>query len=140
MSEKQQPPLPSPEVVRDLVKVGVEQIKVRQKELDLQEKESQRQYDFAKQALVVQAEDRRDARQYRRKRTNDRYLFVGALFLVVVGLVLALSYMNKDDLAKEVAKAVGYFSAGGLSGYGVSKARSHREIDTDEDEEPAPSL
>ena len=136
MSEKQQPPLPSPDVVRDLVKVGVEQIKVRQKELDLQEKESQRQYDFAKQALVVQAEDRRDARRFRRKRTNDRYIFVGALFVLVVVLVIVLSYMGKDELAKEVAKAVGYLSAGGLSGYGLSKARNRRDADADDEDEP----
>jgi VIT1/CCC1 family predicted Fe2+/Mn2+ transporter len=133
MSDKQQPQLPSPDVVRDLVKVGVEQIRVRKQELDLQEKDSQRQYDFAKQALSVQAEDRRHAREHRRKRTNDRYLFVGVLFLLGVAMVIALSYMDKDALAMEVTKLAATFLAGGLSGYGLSKARARPETDSEED-------
>lgn len=139
MTDKQQPQLPSPDVVRDLVKVGVEQIRVRKQELELQEKDSQRQYDFAKQALVVQAEDRRDARKYRRKRTIDRYIFVGLLFAVGIIFILVLSYMNKDELAKEISKLAATFLAGGLSGYGLSKARARREVDTDEEgAEPDP--
>lgn len=39
--------------------------------------------------------------------------------------------MGKDALAKEIATLVGTFLAGGLSGYGISKARGHREIDAD---------
>ncbi len=139
MTEKQQPPLPSPDVVRDLVKVGVEQIRVRKQELDLQEKESQRQYDFAKQALTVQSEDRRDARKYRRKRTIDRYFFVSILFVSGVSFILVLSYMNKDELAREISKLAASFLAGGLSGYGLSKTRARRETDADEEAEPDPS-
>lgn len=138
MSEKNQPQLPSPDVVRDLVKVGVEQIQVRKQELDLQEKESQRQFDFAKQALAVQAEDRRHAREHRRKRTNDRYVFVGVLFLFGVTFILALSYLGKDDLAKEITKLAGTFLAGGLSGYGLSKVRPRRESESEEEPDSEP--
>jgi VIT1/CCC1 family predicted Fe2+/Mn2+ transporter len=134
MTDKQQPPLPSPDVVRDLVKVGVEQIRVRKQELDLQEKDSQRQYDFAKQALGVQADDRRHAREHRRKRSNDRYIFVAVLFLLGVGFILALCYMGKDEMAKEISKLAASFLAGGLSGYGISKARDRRETDLDDED------
>jgi len=131
MTEKQQPPLPSPDVVRDLVKVGVGQIRVRQQELDLEEKESQRQYEFATKALGVQAEDRRDARNYRRKRDVDRYLFVGALFLLGVAGILVLSYMGKDELAKEISKLGAFFLAGGISGYGMGKLGTRREPESE---------
>ncbi|HEX9942383.1 MAG TPA: hypothetical protein VGG03_10230 [Thermoanaerobaculia bacterium] len=133
MTEKHQPPLPSPDVVRDLVKVGVEQIRVRKQELDLEEKESQRQYEFAKEALKVQAEDRRDARKYRRKRSVDRYIFVGALFLVGVTFILWLSYLGKDELAKEISKLAATFVAGGLSGYGLGRLRNRRDVERGED-------
>jgi hypothetical protein len=136
MTEKAQPPLPSPEVVRDLVKVGVEQIRVRQQELDLQEKESQRQYDFAKEALAVQAEDRRDSRKYRRKRDLDRYIFVGIIVALVISLILTLSYMGKEELAKEITKVAASFVAGGLSGYGLAKNRNRRETETEDDSTP----
>ena len=115
------------------MKVGVEQIRVRQQELDLQEKDSQRQYEFAKQALAVQADDRRDARQYRRRRTIDRYIFVGVLFLVGVGFILVLSSMGKDELAREITKLSVTFLAGGLSGYGLSKTRARRENDSEDE-------
>lgn len=129
VTDKQASPqqLPTQEVLRDLVKVGVEQIRVRQQELELQEKENQRQYDYAKEALGVQAGDRRDARQHRRKRDLDRYCFVGGLGLLGVILILALSYMGKDDIAKELAKLGAFYLAGGLSGYGFGKARARRE-------------
>jgi VIT1/CCC1 family predicted Fe2+/Mn2+ transporter len=139
MTEKQQSLLPGPDVVRDLVKVGVEQIRVRQQELDLQEKDSQRQYEFAKQALAVQADDRRDARQYRRRRTIDRYIFVGVLFLVGVGFILVLSSMGKDELAREITKLSVTFLAGGLSGYGLSKARARRENDSEDEADLEPA-
>jgi VIT1/CCC1 family predicted Fe2+/Mn2+ transporter len=135
MTEKHQPPLPSPDVVRDLVKVGVEQIRVRKQELDFEEKESQRQYEFAREALAVQAEDRRDARKYRRKRAADRYIFVGALFLVGVVFILWLSYLGKDELAKEISKLAATFVAGGLSGYGLGKLRNRRENERDDDDD-----
>ncbi|MEA2602438.1 MAG: hypothetical protein QOF89_3430 [Acidobacteriota bacterium] len=133
MTEKQQAPLPNPDIVRDLVKVGAGQIQVRKQELDLQEKEGQRQYDLARQALSIQAEDRRHAREHRRKRTNDRYVFVALLFLVGVGFIFALSYMGKDGLAKEITKLAATFLAGGLSGYGLSKTHSRHEIDVEEE-------
>ena len=141
MTEKQQSLLPGPELVRDLVTVGIGQIRVRQQELDLQEKDSQRQYEFAKQALAVQAEDRRDSRQHRRRRTIDRYIFVGVLFLLGVGFILALSYMGQDELAREITKLSATFLAGGLSGYGLSKTRARRENDAEDevDLEPARS-
>jgi len=133
MTEKQQAPLPNPDVVRDLVKVGAGQIQVRKQELDLQEKEGQRRFDLAVQALAVQVEDRRHARELRRKHTNDRYVFVVLLFLAGVGFILALSYMDKDDLAKEITKLAATFLAGGLSGYGLSKAHSRNENAADEE-------
>jgi VIT1/CCC1 family predicted Fe2+/Mn2+ transporter len=139
VSDKQQPQLPSPDVVRDLVRVGVEQIKIRKQELELQEKESHRQYEFAKQALAAQAEDRRDARKYRRKRTVDRYIFVAVLFAFGVLFILALSYMGKDELAKEISKLTATFLAGGLSGYGLSKARARRAANVDEEVELTPN-
>jgi hypothetical protein len=133
MTDKQQPQLPSPEVLRDLVKVGVEQIRVRQQELDLQEKENQRQFDYATKALGVQAEDRRDARNHRRKRDLDRYWFIGSLFLLGILLILTLAYMGKEELAKELAKLAAFYLAGGLSGYGLGKARGRRENSSDDD-------
>lgn len=133
-----QPQLPSPEVVRDLVKVGVEQIKIRKQELELQERDGHRQYEFARQALAAQAEDRRDARKYRRQRTVDRYIFVAVLFAFGVLFILALSYMGKDALAQEISKLAATFLAGGLSGYGLSKVRARREADTDEEVETRP--
>ena len=140
MTEKQQVTLPNPDVVRDLVKVGAGQIQVRKQELDLQEKEGQRRFDLAKQAFAIQAEDRRHAREHRRKRTNDCYVFVALLFLAGVGFILTLSYMGKDDLAKEITKLTATFLAGGLSGYGLSKTQPRREIDADEEgADPAPS-
>jgi VIT1/CCC1 family predicted Fe2+/Mn2+ transporter len=139
VTDKQQPQLPSPDVLRDLVKVGVEQIRVRQQELDLQEKENQRQYDYAKEALGVQAGDRRDARQHRRKRDLDRYWFIGGLFLLGVLLIVVLSFMGKDDLAKELAKLAAFYLAGGLSGYGLGKARGPRQTPPDDDGQDAAS-
>jgi VIT1/CCC1 family predicted Fe2+/Mn2+ transporter len=133
MTDKPQPTLPSNEVVRDLVKVGVEQIRLRKQELDLQEKESQRQYEFAKAALSVQAEDRRESRKYRRKRDVDKYFFVGLLVILGATLIIWLSYMGKDELAKEIAKLAAFFLAGGLSGYGLGRHRSRRETEPDDD-------
>jgi VIT1/CCC1 family predicted Fe2+/Mn2+ transporter len=138
MTEKQQAPLPSPDVVRDLVKVGVEQIRVRKQELDFQEKESQRQYEFAREALSVQAGDRRDARQYRRKRDVDKYVFVGGLILLGVVFIVVLCYMGKEELAKEISKLVAAYAAGGLSGYGLGKLRERREAESEDDSEENP--
>jgi len=137
MADKPQPPL-SPEIVRDLVKVGVEQIRIKQQELDLEEKESQRQYDFAKEALTVQAEDRRDSRRFRRKRDLDKYIFAGCIVALVVILIFALSYTGKDEIAKEIVKLALYYSAGGLSGYGLSKIRNRRDSESEDDNPPSP--
>lgn len=135
MADKPQAPL-NPEIVRDLVKVGVEQIRVKQQELDLEEKESQRQYEFAKEALSVQAEDRRDSRKFRRRRDLDRYIFVGCIVALVVTLIFALSYTGKDELAKEIAKLTAYYVAGGLSGYGLGKLRNRRDSESEDSGPP----
>lgn len=42
--------------------------------------------------------------------------------------------MGKDELAQEITKLAATFLAGGLSGYGISKAHSRRETEADEED------
>ncbi|MFY9825664.1 MAG: hypothetical protein WAM82_30095 [Thermoanaerobaculia bacterium] len=134
MTEPKSPPQTlSPEVVKDLVKVQFEQLQVHQKELDLEEREGQRNHDFALKALGAQTEDRRDARKHRIKQDIVKYVFIGILVLLGVTLVLWLTYMGKDSFALEISKVVLYSTLGGVGGYGVGKRRQPPEAEPDDD-------
>lgn len=83
-------------------------------------------FEFSKKALEAQIEDRKSQRDVAMKMEKNRLYMAGFLGIALSGIVITALYLNKETVALEIIKAVGYFVAGGASGYGLKKAKDSK--------------
>ena len=105
------------------LEISEKQIVIQAEQLTIQKQRDANSYAFSKQALETQADDRKNARDYNKKKRRDKYIFSSIVVFVISGLIVYSIYRDKDQFATEIVKAVIYLTAGGAGGYGVSKAQ-----------------
>lgn len=134
------PPLPNVSVFREMLRQSAEQLEVRKKELDSQERirtleleiqeSSNRQgWDYAARALDVQAQDLREVRSHEARLMVYRLVAAVIIGLSGMGFIILLLRMGKDQLAADLVKVIGGFAAGGLAAYWFGKARGRAEAE-----------
>jgi len=125
----------APSVIEDMVRQQAQQLEIRNRELDLREKEIDRQAAYAEKVLVAQSYDLKDQRQH--EGTQTRTKIIGA----VTGFVLILTFLavciltGHEAIALEIVKAVVYLGAGGSGGYAYARTRGKRGESDDEPEQ-----
>jgi hypothetical protein len=131
-------PLPSESVFREVLRQGAEQIEVRKRELesqerirtrelDLQEFNNRQAWDHAGRALNAQAQDLREVRAHEARLMLLRLVAAAVIGLSVMGFMIALLRMGKDQLVGDLIKVIGGFTAGGMALYWFGKARGRAE-------------
>lgn len=117
------PPEKQIKLLEDFVRQQGQQIELRKRELEIQEKDRGRYWDHAAKVLDAQKSDLIDQRKHRRSQSKVR-LFSGILltilFFVFVGWAL---YLNKDQIVMDLLKIFLGFLAGAPSGYLWGKSR-----------------
>ncbi len=106
------------------------EIETRQDELDLEKQKDSHNFEFSKAALDAQERDRIHERECKRNQYKDRYRLVFWVVLILASIIVASLYLGSEKLAMEIAKGIGYISAGLLGGYGLGKNSKPGESDT----------
>jgi hypothetical protein len=98
-------------------------------QIELQKQNLTESYQYAKGTIEAQLEDRKDTRDHQRKIQRERMTFAGILVLVLALFVGYSLYLNKDQIALEIIKAIAFLAAGGMGGYAVGRYRSSQAKD-----------
>lgn len=119
----------SPDLIEKFLDSQNRQVEAKVKETELQFQQDSNNFEYGKLALEAQSNDRVNERISARKTSRERYIFLFAVIALVVGLIATAMWLNKDEMAKELVKALIYVSAGALGGYGLGKAKGKNEPD-----------
>lgn len=122
--QPQQPQPLTPELAERLLNQQAEQLKVRQRELDLEEKDATNQYNYAQQALNVQATDLQMAREHEGKQTLKQYIFVAVIVVFLLAFLGYAMQLGKDEIAKDALKILLGLVSGGAGGYAIGRSAS----------------
>lgn len=111
----------TPDLFERFLDNQTKEIAIRQHELDLEKQKDSHNFEFSKAALDAQERDRIHERECKRNQYKDRHRLVFWVVLILAGLIVAALYLGSEKLAMEVAKGIGYITAGLLGGYGLAK-------------------
>ncbi len=92
---------------------------IRQQEIDFKKSQSEKNYEFAKDALWIQSEDLKDMREHEIKKERNSQMITILAILLLFTIVLFAMYLNKDEILIEFGKIAGYIFGGGITGYGL---------------------
>ena len=102
-------------------------LNLRAREMDLRLQELNNAHNFSEQALSAQLQDREAERRHRRGEQHSWYIFVGLLVLVLLITMLASLFLDKDEFARELLKALLYVAPAGAGGYFYGKHREKKQ-------------
>lgn len=127
--EEQSASLPT-QFIEVLVANQTKELEVRARELELHRQTDRHNFEYAQAALAAQVQDRQAERESRRKSKVHTYIFVSFVILLVIALVSIALWLNKDQVALEVIKAIVYLLSGGGAGYAIGKTGKPLSPDT----------
>lgn len=120
----------TPEVLKDMVEflskeshIRQQELELRREELSIRKEQVHNAHEFSMESLRLQAQDFQDERSHQSRSFNQRNGFGIAFLLILIGFTIFLLQSNHEELAREIMKAIGFFAAGGLSGYGYASFR-----------------
>lgn len=119
----------SPELIERWLENQNKQIEAKARETELQFQQDNHAFEFGKLSLDAQGRDRIHERTNSRKSQRDKMVFVFAIILVIAVLVAVALFLNKDEIALELVKAVIYVTAGAVGGYGYARTKPKGESD-----------
>lgn len=121
-----QNPQYSVEIIEQFIKVQSDEIELRKHELELRKQQDQNGFQFAKESLNAQKEDRREGRDtYLKVSKYLLFTVVAIVFIIAVLLGFAI-YMNNAELAIKIVEYFIVFSAGGAGGYSIGKNKKSK--------------
>ena len=113
-------------MVEQILRQTGDQIEIRKRELELQEKNSDHEHEYLTAALAAQAEDLKHQRKHEGSQQLTRYVFSGLVIVVLLIFLGFCLYAGKDQFAQEFAKLVLYGGGGSVGGYWYGRARSDK--------------
>jgi hypothetical protein len=122
VSESSRVPPFKPEILEKLLDIQLKEQARKGEEIQLRDKESERNAKYADDVLQAQVRDREHEREHDRRMTKNKFIFAGLCLvavLIFIGVALA---MNKDAFVLEALKLSAAFFAGGAGGYGIGRS------------------
>ncbi len=114
---------PNAELLSKWVEVQSNDIKLQTERLRIEEQELKHNHEIAKITLEKQVADRDAQRDFIRKCRKDNFLFISGIIAVIGGLIISALFLNKDQIAMEIIKAVLFIVSGGAGGYALGKSK-----------------
>lgn len=116
----------SPDLINKFLDNQTEELRLKATELELERQKDNNGFQFAQKSLVAQAEDRRHEREVDAKnRGRQLWLVFGVAALIVITVIVAL-VLDKEEVAKEIVKAVVFVAVGFLGGFGAARAKREK--------------
>lgn len=112
----------------------VQDFNLRHRELEQRERESIRGYEYAKAALHIQVEDRKDERK--KELVNSRYGFwiVTLTILSVITLIMYALHLGKEAFVLDIVKVLVGAAGGGGVGYLAGYRKGQKESVVEDDQ------
>ncbi len=131
-------PVPAPQATAPqldrFLDLQTQELNLRAREMDLRLQELNNAHNFSEQALSAQLQDREAERRHQRGEQHSWYVFVGLLVLVLLTAMLTSLYLDKEEFARELLKALLYVAPAGAGGYFYGRNREKKKQEGDEDE------
>lgn len=124
----------NPVTIDQLIKNQARELELRAHELDLQQQQDRHNFEFAKESLNAQAQDRRDDRLFQRRQRRNAYIFAGVLAVLIASLIVSAMWLNKDQVALEIIKSIVLLLSGGGAGYAIGRYQAQANPALKDDE------
>lgn len=125
-----------PEIAEKFLDITKKQLEVQIKQVELQDKADARNYEYAKELLKTQLEDRKDDRLHEQKKIVYQSILVGTIILGILAVTAYLAVNGQKEVAIEIVKYVAPLAAGGLGGYGLGYAKGQKSKESQKDTSP----
>ncbi len=120
-----------PEIVGQFIGNQQKQIALQEKQMLVNDKNNQNQFEYAKEALKVKAQNAKEAlkvkaqnakedRAYNGKKLTKIFVFTGIVLVIFLVFILKLLAMGDSDIAKEIFQIVTFNITGAIGGYGYA--------------------
>ncbi|WP_126962487.1 hypothetical protein [Xanthomonas arboricola] len=106
-------------------------VEIEHQKVEFEQQKDKNAYDFGIKALAAQAEDRKHARETSRQEKRDSHRMLTGILIIIAGLVGYALFLDKDQIAMELVKAIVFLSAGAAAGYGLAKKSEKSEDKVD---------
>jgi hypothetical protein len=104
-----------------------QELKLREREADLEENNQTRAYDYSVKVLAAQERDRVHDREHNRKSAREKMIGVCVLVGIILAVALISMRMGNKDFALDLLKYFGTFTAGGAFGFGVKAITDNKK-------------
>lgn len=102
------------------IDIRAQQLEVQQGDLELKKQQDINMYTYALKALEVKAEDNKQKREHE-KSTHTTTIILIVFIIVVIAVIVGLSlWLDKDQFANEIIKAIVYIGPSFAGGYGIA--------------------
>ena len=127
----QKTPTNSPEIQTELLQQFLlnqsKELEIRSRELELQHKTEDHNFEYAKSALAAQVEDRKASRDHVYTTKKSMYFFIFGLSLLILAILGYALYLGKDNIALEIIKPIIFLLSGGAGGYAIGKSMTSKQ-------------
>jgi hypothetical protein len=117
----QNPPPPDPALINRWLTVQERELMLRTEELALRKQADNNAFEYSKAALDANVKDREAERGHAKITIKYGYIFAS---VIIIGLFIFLGvalFLNKEQIAMEIVKAIIYLAVGGMSGYAYAR-------------------
>ncbi|MBK8552317.1 MAG: hypothetical protein IPL53_15120 [Ignavibacteria bacterium] len=108
-----------PEPSEKIIEFEMREIMLKEKEVELQKKESDNNFHYAKESLKYQLEDYKDIRKQETTKKRMTLLVVFISVFMFFTFLMAAMFLDKDEILADIIKVAGYVFGGGITGYGL---------------------
>lgn len=112
---------PSPQLLERIVNIQEKQVELNYKEIEFRKLNEENGFKYAHAALETNAKDRDEERKHKKSVVRYILIFSGLLILMLFAFLSIAIFLNKDQLAYEIIKAILFFGSGGIGGYFFGK-------------------
>jgi hypothetical protein len=121
LSPPEQPPI---QLIEKFIDNQSKELSLRSQEIGLQAQQEKNSFEFSREALKAQAEDRREQRTFMLTQRKHTFWFMGFVFALIFSLIGYALHKGDTAFATEIVKAIIYLAGGGLGGYGYAKTKT----------------
>lgn len=112
-----------------------EQLEVEKQRIEIDKQKDDHAFAFGMASLETQAADRRHAREISRKEKTDGHWLIFGVLVAVAGLISYALYLDKDEIAQELVKAIIFLTAGAVAGYGLAARKKGKDNNSPPDQD-----
>ncbi|GAB3345876.1 hypothetical protein [Marilutibacter aestuarii] len=117
------------ELIAQYIETQKQEIALKAQSLEFEKQKDSHSFAYSKEALAAQERDRKDERDCKRQQRRDAHRFLLWIATVIALLIGAALYLDKEDVAMELVKAIVYIAAGAAAGYGIASKRAEKDDD-----------